>query len=199
MRSHTQTNTPTTGSILDAWPTGPLLQTCTRTTPIVVLLACHLRLFPFSSLSLGSLLERGVVQTKRGCLYLSLKVDKDEKQQAPLKLNYNSTTLFSFRFFLSHSQNPVALFFFWYPSRGSNQLGRKGKNIQENKVNRWLRRSIVCDEALRRGKLSYRICFYTTPSTTFLEEGEAFKFVLYQDALATTFLALRIHVFGNCC
>lgn len=136
MRSHTQTNTPTTGSILDAWPTGPLLQTCTRTTPIVVLLACHLRLFPFSSLSLGSLLERGVVQTKRGCLYLSLKVDKDEKQQAPLKLNYNSTTLFSLRFFLIPKTRSLLyfLFFFGIHREDRTNLGGKKKTFKRTKL-----------------------------------------------------------------
>jgi hypothetical protein len=63
--------------------------------PFGVLFTAFPFFLSFFSFSAWALLERGVQQTKRGCLYLSLKADKDEKQQEPLKLNYNSTTLFS--------------------------------------------------------------------------------------------------------
>jgi hypothetical protein len=89
--------------------------------------------FPFFCLllSLGSLLERGVVQTKRGCLYLSLKVDRDEKQQERLSLTTTLQPSFLLAF-LSHSRNPVASLFFGISREDRTNLGGKEHKREES-------------------------------------------------------------------
>jgi hypothetical protein len=111
---------------------------------------------------------------KAASTYLSLKTTRTKKQQEPLKLNYNSTTLFFLFFFpLSSPKNPVATVF-GISLKRIETTWEERKNNKRTKLIAGLRRSIVCDEALKREKTLLSDLLYTTPSVTFLEEGEKF-------------------------